>query len=253
LIESFKEKKQYVVWYNGGSGGFITAWLIQLCIDPSKLNNAFENFPSILKSDRSKWQQYEQVPPDVGLMCNAFDPCVYYNVNIEDYAKKILNKIVTNNTLSVYDLFYCRSKYFLVNHVYEKGHATDEDYQRYSKEIEKYGTADINYFKTQTDILFDSDKIIFVCAPTEYQRIAQQTKQSRDISFDINDVLIDYPKLKSFEIRSIWDQNYIPSLERVLNQKITTESQQAIKKLIDHYLNVAPSEIFDYCKQQCNI
>jgi hypothetical protein len=253
LIESFKEKKQYVVWYNGGSGGFITSWLIQLCLDPSKLPNAFENFPNALKNDQSNWQRYEQVPPNVGLMCNGFDPSTYYTVDIEDYARKILNKVVTDDISSVYELFYCRSKYFLVNHVYEKGHATDEDYQGYSKEIEKYGTADINYFKAQTDILFESDKNIFVYAPEEYRRIAQQTKQSRDISFDINNALIDYPTLKCFETRSIWDQTYIQNLERVLNQKILEESKKAIKKLVDHYLNVAPLKLREYCKRQWNI
>jgi hypothetical protein len=253
LIESFKEKKQYVVWYNGGSGGFITAWLIQLCIDPSKLNNAFENFPSVLKSDRLDWQRFEKVPPNVGLLSNAFHTGTYYTVDIKKYAKEILNKIVTNNTLSVYDLFYCRSKYFLVNHVYEKGHATNEDYQRYSKEIEKYQTADINYFKTQTDILFESDKIIFVHAPIEYQRIAQQTKRSRDISLDLGDLLINYPTLKCFKIQSIWNQSYISNLERVLNQTITPESQRAIKKLIDHYINISPIELRNYCEQQWNI
>lgn len=244
-----------MVWYNGGSGGFITSWIIQLCIDPTKLNNAFENFPDVLKKDRSKWQRwqrYEKVPPNVGLMCNAFHPNVYYTINTKDYANEILNKITTN-TSGVYDLLACRSYYFLVNHVYEKGHATDKDYQQYSKEIEKYRTADINYFKTQTDILFELDKIIFVHAPVEYQQIAQQTKQSRDISFDINDVLINYPKLKCFEIRSIWNQTYISNLEQLLGQKITLKSQKAIKKLIDHYINIAPTELRKYCEKQWNI
>jgi hypothetical protein len=185
-------------------------------------------------------------------MCNAFDCRVYYDNN-KNHTRKILDRLISTDTSSVYELFYCRSKYFLVNHVYEKGNATNEDYQRYSKEIEKYQTADINYFKAQTDILFEPDKIIFVHAPIEYQRIAQQTKQSRDISFDINNALIDYPTLKCFETRSIWDQTYIQNLERVLNQKILEESKKAIKKLVDHYLNVAPLKLREYCKRQWNI
>jgi hypothetical protein len=252
LIESFKEKKQYVVWYNGGSGGFITSWLIQLCLDPSKLPNAFENFPDALKKKHSIWRRYEQVPPNVGLMCNAFDCRVYYDNN-KNHTRKILDRLISTDTSSVYELFYCRSKYFLVNHVYEKGNATNEDYQRYSKEIEKYQTADINYFKAQTDILFEPDKIIFVHAPIEYQRIAQQTKQSRDISFDIGDALAEYSGLNCFEIRSIWDQTYIQNLERVLNQKVSVESQKAIKVLVDHYLSISPPALRKYCEEEWNI
>jgi hypothetical protein len=248
MVNDITDKKQYVVWYNGGSGGFITSWLIQLCIDPSLLDRAFENFPGKLKTDHLSWQKYEQVPPNVGLLCNSFDPHAYY-VDIKDHAKGILNKIISNDSSNIYDLFYCRSKYFLVSHVYQQGNTTIEKYKKYSSNL----TYDKTYFKQQTDILFDATKNIFVRAPIEYQKIAQKTKQSRNISFDMESVLIDYPTLKCFNIQSIWQRKYFSELEKVLDQSVNIKSQQVINKLVDHYLNIAPTELRKYCEEQWNI
>lgn len=251
----YKERKQYVIWYNGGSGGFMVSWMVQLCIDPTKLNLAFENFPNTLKDNNLVWQKYEKVPPNVGLMCNAFSMSIIGgDVHTDQLScvKKLLNKIVNNQPGEIYETFRMRAKYFLVNHVYGKGHATTEDYNLYSSNIEKYGTNDVNYFKKQTNVLFELDKHIFVRSPMEYQQIAQKTKQSRNISFD-DSILDHYPTLKCFQIRAIWEQTYIAELEKVIGKKISTDSQHAIKVLVDHYIDISPPELRKYCEEQWNI
>jgi hypothetical protein len=242
-------EKKYVIWYNGGSGGFITAWLVQLCLEPDRLSEAQENFPTVLEHNQAAWQRYEKVPPDVGLLCNTLEPNLYYNIDNTQYAKSTIDRMIKGNS-SVYDLFFCRSKYFLVNHVYQQGHTPTHRYGCVKKHLPD--CTNVDFFKNLTDILFDVNKNIFVHAPAEYQRISQKIKQSRQIQFDVKTLATSYPELKIFETRTIWQGTYIQELEKVLERKISDQSQHACAILLDRYFKISPPELKNWCQTQWN-
>ena len=243
------QQKDFVVWYNGGSGGFIISWLIQVALNPDALQNAYLNFPVSLKDNHSQWKKYECIPDQVGLLCNVLDPSLYYQIDRSQYAKQILSKI-DGQPHNIYDNFFCRSKFYLTNYIHGRGHTSLDDWKDVGSAPEKFGLDNQKHFQTITDVLFDPKKCIFVCAPVEYQALAQKTKGSRNIDFDLTSVITDFPILKKVDIRHVWQKQHISMIEQIIERKLPVVSRNACNRLVDHYLSVAPTELSRWCYSQ---
>ena len=91
-------ERKFVVRYQGGSGGLLVAWLLQLAHDfrgaksPSHVIDALNCFPSTLVDNPTAWKDKEIIPPDVGILCNYFYPVTNKPIwALEKYANAILH------------------------------------------------------------------------------------------------------------------------------------------------------------------
>jgi len=239
------QKKKYVVWYPGGSGGFIVSWLLQLALDPSCIELAYKNFPDLLESKHEDWRRYESIPPDVGLLCNTLSSNLQYQTNVDNYSTDII-KILLNGNTSIYDLFYSRVKYYLTNHVYKTGHTSPEQYTYFTENPDEFLINDMNHFKKMTDVIFDTTRAIFVHAPLEYQALSQQIKKSVNYALDVKTLLNPYPHLKTLDILGIYNGSYKQELENILNRKLTIDQIDACDMLVNRYIQISPLEFKDY-------
>lgn len=239
-------KKDYVVWYKGGGGGFIVSWLLQVAIDHTKLPEALDVFPISLKFNSDQWKKYEKTPHNVGLLCNLFHVTSYYNSNLDDDIRKTLNAI-TQNGDSLYDLLQCRIKFYLTNYVYQSGHHSQAVFNYVKNNPKEYKLDDPTYIKEVTDILFDIQKNIFIVAPEEYLALAAKNKKCMAIKSNVTTILKEYPQLKTFNLESIWKGTYVKELEKVLERKLTSDQTWCCKILIDRYIEIMPEQIKKYC------
>jgi hypothetical protein len=238
------QKKDYVVWYPGGSGGFIVSWLLQLAVNPSCIDLACKNFPNLLENIPTDWRNYESIPPNVGLLCNTLSSNLQYQPNVDNYSIDII-KILLNGNNSIYDLFYSRVKYYLTNHVYKSGHASPDQYNYFTTYPDEFLINDLEHFKKMTDVIFDTTRSIFVYAPLEYQALSQQLKKSANYALDVKTLLTPYPQLKTFDTLSIWNGSYRQELENILNRKLTTDQISACDILVNRYIQISPPEFKD--------
>ena len=239
------QKKKYVVWYPGGSGGYITSWLLQLAVNPLCIDLAYKNFPDLLESKPKDWRNYESIPPDVGLLCNTLNPNQQYLHN-GNYSAEVIDTLV-NGGNSIYDLFYSRVKYYLVNHVYETGNVSIDQYHYVTNNPDEFLINDMEHFKQMTDVLFNTDCSVFVYAPLEYQSLSAKIKKSRNFSIEVKLLLEPYQNLKTFDILSVWNGSYRQELENILNRPLTAEQSDACANLVDRYIRISPQEFKDYC------
>ena len=120
-------KKKYVVWYKSGAGGFFVSWLIQVCLFPNELPLSLEVFPLKIKNNSKQWKKYEKTPTNVNVLCNSFYPESYYKIDSDTLTQQTIDSLKHNGG-SIYDLFHCRIKLFLVNYVYQSGHVNTTNY-----------------------------------------------------------------------------------------------------------------------------
>ena len=238
-------KKKYVVWYNGGAGGFFVSWLIQVCLFPNDLSLSLKVFPLKITNNSKQWRKYEKTPKNVNVLCNSFYPISYYKVDSDVLTQQTLDS-VRHDGSSIYDLFHCRIKLFLVNYVYQSGHVNTTDFNWINKNKDKFDLYDQELVKNATDILFDLKKNIFVCAPEKYIELAAHSKKFRYYESNLNEILYRNKDLKIFNIDSIWKNYYVKELEKILGTTLNINQIYAVKTLVDRYMDIMPLNMKQY-------
>lgn len=242
------KSKDFIVWYKAGGGGFFVAWLLNIALNPSLLNEGLNVFPLELKKSSGKWQAFEKTPPDVALMCNMFYP----DFAIKNSHKKIIENLLMDLTSKgqiVDDLLPQRTKFFLINYLLESGNISattkfcDDVISRYS----------LDKFKHITDQLFDVNKSIFLIAPEKYAQQALKIKNNHttvdtvDTEIILEGVLSKYSNLKIFKLEAIWKGHWQSEIEKSLNQSLTSEQLDACSIFIERYMEIMPKELLKIC------
>ena len=256
--------RKYVVWYQGGSGGFLLCWLLQLAHDdrgaksPSHVIDALNCFPLILKDNTIEWKKYELTPPDIGLLCNTFHNL--YKDHIEEDVYELLQRIINRDITLYSDTdFRIRIKFYFCNYVWRRATAVS---------MEKSSAADfgarlkhegnlLSIIKL-SDLLFDPDKVLFITAPYKFLRLCEDEKvcgigdleSSYSGNFErniyITPIINNYKdKLNIFPIESVWEGTWQQYIEQFLNRQLTPHQQQVCQLLISRWLYVTPQNIKD--------
>ena len=237
-------RKDYVVWYLPGGGGFFVAWLLQIAMNPTSLNLALQSFPYLLKYHPAQWKKYENIPPNVGVLCNMLTPGdIWYGDDalIDSYVNNTLRDIVGNDIKLPIVL-----KYVFVNYIWHKTYFNEDHESMLLNSPEFSKIADEEYIRTfmQEMVL---EKILFVTAPTDY--IAAVTK-NKDIVADLhlnntyNNKIANYTN-NIFNIASILDETYIDILENMIGTKLSTDEISACQLFIDRYIQLIPDDLLD--------
>ena len=238
-------ERKFVVRYQGGSGGFLIAWLLQLAHDfrgaksPSHVVDALNCFPHSLADDPSLWKSKEITPPDIGILCNYFYPIIDKPISdLEQRAHNVLQRTVVSDTTitSTYDM-ETRIRYYFCNYVWKK---IPEDNNPSAYDI------DTAQLITETDIIFGRNHTVFVTAPRKFVSMCQKEKVSGNTEKDIymTDLINNY-KLNIFPIESIWENTWKTHLEEILSRELTAHQIQVCKLLISRWLYVTPQNIKD--------
>ena len=238
-------ERKFVVRYQGGSGGFLVAWLLQLAHDfrgaksPSHVIDALNCFPHSLVKDPTLWKSKEITPPDIGLLCNYFYPIIDKPISdLEQRAHKVLQRTLVSDTTitSTYDM-EARIRYYFCNYVWKK---IPEDNNPSAYDI------DTAQLIAETDIIFGRNHTVFVTAPRKFISMCQKEKVSGNTEKDIymSDIINNY-KLNTFPIESIWGNTWKTHLEEILSRELTAHQIQVCELLISRWLYVTPQNIKD--------
>jgi hypothetical protein len=238
-------ERKFVIRYQGGSGGFLVAWLLQLAHDfrgaksPSHVVDALNCFPHSLVNDPSLWKSKEITPPDIGLLCNYFYPIIDKPINdLEQLAHNVLQRTIVSDTTikSTYDM-EARIRYYFCNYVWKK---IPEDNNPSAYDI------DTAHLVAETDIIFGRNHTVFVTAPRKFISMCQEEKVSGNTEKNIymTDIINNY-KLNTFPIESIWEDTWKTHLEEILSRELTAHQIQVCKLLISRWLYVTPQNIKD--------
>ena len=231
--------KQHTVWYKSGSGGMFVSWLLQICVDPTHLTDALIAFPKKLQHTTEQWKDYEQVPPNIGILCNVLhSTSPYYANDFKHQTQDTIDKLKTGGD-NFYDLLHCRIKYYLVNCVFNSGFVSSNVFDSVKSSVNSPIFQDTGYIKKQTDIIFDMSKNIFVVAPESFCRAAAISKNIAFQLSDINSVLVDPANnLNTFNLESVWVGTWQHELEKVLDTKLSSPQITACKTFVSHYLDL---------------
>ena len=238
-------ERKFVIRYQGGSGGFLVAWLLQLAHDfrgaksPSHVIDALNCFPHSLVKDPTLWKSKEITPPDIGLLCNYFYPIIDKPISdLEQRAHKVLQRTLVSDTTitSTYDM-EARIRYYFCNYVWKK---IPEDNNPSAYDI------DTAQLIAETDIIFGRNHTVFVTAPRKFISMCQKEKVSGNTEKDIymSDIINNY-KLNTFPIESIWGNTWKTHLEEILSRELTAHQIQVCELLISRWLYVTPQSIKD--------
>jgi hypothetical protein len=269
-------ERKFVVRYQGGSGGFLVAWLLQLAHDtrgaksPSYVVDALNCFPLILKDKPVEWKKYELTPPDMGVLCNSFyDLCKnYFDVLSLEKDVHILLQRTINNDAKLYSAsdFRMRIKYYFCNYVWRK--ATHED--GIAKPW-KYDGDNIIDIITLSDLLFNPNKVLFITTPYKFLRLCEDEKVCGELNYEslvdprgsaflspsiytgnfekniyITGIINNYKdKLNTFPIESIWKGTWQKHIEKFIGRELTAHQIQVCQLLINRWLYVTPQRIKD--------
>jgi len=260
-------ERKFVVRYQGGSGGFLVAWLLQLAHDtrgaksPSHVVDALNCFPPILKDKPLEWKDKEIIPPDIGILCNYFYPVIDKPIWVlEKYANAILNRIYHNNVSkwlgSMYDI-EARIRYYFCNNIWKRvpRESLHKLHEISNTTIDDVVTSEL---LAMSNIIFDKSSIIFVTASQKFITMAQKEKKCgiarsikriemhQHVEKDIymTDIINNY-KLNTFPIESIWENTWKAHLEEILSRELTAHQIQVCKLLISRWLYVTPQNIKD--------
>jgi hypothetical protein len=247
LSKHHAAEKKLVVWYKGGAGGFLVAWLLQVAFDHRYLDASLQVFPESLGSDSGSWTQHEKTPSSVAVLCNPFHPDVVYQVDQEQEIRDVIEMILSGDSSSMDNLLYCRIKMYLCNYVYETGHPSKTLIDRVNLNHHHWHLEDLSLVKSMTDVLFEPEKNIFVIAPDRYCELAAKFKGSRFYSSPINQIVSQYPALKKFHIETVWKGTWLQELESVLGFELGKRSKNACEQLISRYLDIMPDEMKAFC------
>lgn len=237
--------KRYVVWYKINAGGFVVAWLLQVALDPSTLPQALAVFPLSLKKNSRAWRTHEATPPDVALMCNMFHPNTTYRIDHERYIRRVIDAVLAGRR-DWDQLLECRIKMYLVNFVYQSGHARPELAQAVAQDPEKFGLLDLDRIKQLTDILFEPGRNVFLSAPERYLELSAKTKNTEYYASPVNDVLDQYLNLSRFRLESLWQDTWWQDLQTLLGADLHAEAHHSCRHLVSRYLDVMPGAVTEY-------
>jgi len=230
--------KDHIVWYLPGSGGMFVAWLIQTAIDANNITPALQSFPYILKYNPSKWKYYEQIPPNIGVLCNMLIPSDLWDSNTE-----IIDEYINNTLQSISDgkvSIPISVKYYFINYIWHK---------TYFYENHEKGLINSTQFKKLANLEFISaissdinlKKIIFVHTPSKYTKLwadYKHTTTNLNINDSFNTHIANYTD-NIFYMSSIFDNTYIDVLERILSKKLSNNQVLACQLLVDRYINIS--------------
>ena len=252
-----EEKRKYVVRYQGGSGGFVVAWLLQLAINPELLNTALGCFPIQLRSNSYEWGNYEITPNQIGVHSNNIweNNKKWTHEQLIEQSRRTLTKISQSNTIiENYMEMKDRMRYYYNNYVFFRVNFL---------QTEKYKNQNFSLssdeFHEITNLLFERDSVIVVNPPRWYIQECEKTKgfQFEDGTTDfcgpdqtrgfyINDILPEFQdKLMIFNTESIWNGAWQDEIESILSKKLSDIESYACQQLVKRWLYVSPKSIRD--------
>jgi len=262
-------ERKFVIRYQGGSGGFLVAWLLQLAHDtrgaksPSHVVDALNCFPHSLVKDPILWKSKEITPPDIGLLCNYFYPITNKPIQVlEKHAEALLKRIHDNdNSNWKYSLFdiETRTRYYFCNVIWKR---VPRRSLHQLHEIANTTINDVNISElmSMSNIIFDRNKIVFVTASQKFITMAQKEKKcgiarsfknieihkNEDKDIYITDIINNYKgNLNIFPIESVWEGTWKTHLEEILSRELTAHQIQVCELLISRWLYVTPQSIKD--------
>jgi hypothetical protein len=241
--------KHYAVWYIGGSGGYIVSWLLQLCIDPELLPIALDNFDLSIDTKNKQWKSFEDVPPNIGIVANAFYSKNTTNADIiNSQTITLLTNIISSTENSFNKTLPARIKYFLTSYVWGKSsfNINEKTHLANSKQFKLINNPLI--LDQYTTPVFNADKSIFVIAPKEFTSISLESKTTHTlIDYNIENIIISFERhLKIFYTSNIWKDSYIENLERITNKQLTPRAIAACNVLVKRWLLVQPKLVKEY-------
>jgi len=230
--------KKYIVWYLPGSGGFFVSWLLQVAINPHTLPSALRHFPLILKYKHTTWKYYEYVPPDIGVLCNMLMPSdIPSDMQLIEYHVNNTLTSVFNGRVNLQILI----KYYLINYVWFKTYFYEKDEYQLLHSTEYNQLAEMQYIDLLTQDI-TSKKIIAVTASDEFIALSSKYKNvETDIALNNQyNKNIGKHTTNIFNMRSIFNNTYLKSLERLLNKRLSNEEIEACNIFVDRYINIIP-------------
>jgi hypothetical protein len=249
-----QEHRDYVVWYQAGSGGFLVSWLVQLVIDESLIDQALYCFPEVLRDTPLTWKDYEITPPTVALLCNLF-----HNTTNDDVAKatymslarlKSGNKRITSALEGEQ-----RLKFFFYNYVWKCANYKKKPWNPYTY---KHYDGTLDHIIRLSDILYNPTKTIIVSAPTWFTKLCQSTKAGLndygkieycgyagiDKTYYIGPTVKKFSKeLLTFNTESIWEGTWKRELEKIFKITLSASQIKKCQRLIDRWLYISPEPI----------
>jgi|APSaa5957512493_1039668.scaffolds.fasta_scaffold00060_38 hypothetical protein len=264
-------ERKFVVRYQGGSGGFLVSWLLQLAHDqrksksPSHAVDALNRFPLTLKNKPLEWKNHELTPPDIGILCNSFYDLYENHFDgflLEKDVHELLQRTINKDTklYSVAD-FRMRVKYYHCNYIIRRQASNPLWGIAAGEPVEEpwiYDGDNIMDIIKLSDLLFDPSKVLFVTTPYKFLRLCEDEKVCGEINYEdlytgnferniyITDILNNYKnKLNMFPIESIWEGTWQEHIEKFINRELTAHQIQVCKLLIGRWLYVTPQSIKD--------
>lgn len=226
------------------------SWLIQVAIDPALLHRALEVFPCSLNQDSTVWKKYESVAPEVGVICNMFHSNPYYWVDFDQQIRETLTLVTNGDCSNFYSLLHCRIKLFLTSYVYKSGNVGKKLHSYSGLNPEEFGLTDTELVHNATNMIFDTNKNIFVVASDEYRLASSVTKKCNFVPSNFNSIVVnEFPNLKVFDISTMWKNTYIEEIEKVISCKLTQDQIDACTKFVTRYIEVMPLLVKDTCNE----
>lgn len=264
-------EKKYVVRYQGGSGGFLVAWLLQMTVQSDCFDSALQCFHHSLKNNPIQWKNYEIVPPDI-----AFHSTTTRKLKLNAQLRSLIEKIINNDTSISHNSLIIKQDFFSYVYTYHTKNFHEnncfQDMSRVANFID-YDSHLIEKMKEHVKLLYTLEKNIFVTAPITFIKLANRTKafsyaeydDSSDFTFfcrhdfDNNyynvtdtemsidtyfEILNEYQdKIKLFPIESIWHGDWNEHLEKCIGKKITPHQEHRCRTIISRWLEIQPEEI----------
>lgn len=255
-------EKKYVVRYQGGSGGFLVAWLLQMSINSDCYSDALKCFHHSLKDNGLQWKNYEITPPNIGMLCNSFLPDKAELINEESvfFVNSLLNKIINNDTRidSSWTMKHA-IKAYLNNELYKKMHSEFDSAKVTIPNIEL-----LEKVKGYNKLLFTGSKNLLITAPKQFIVLANSTKAGTyngkvdysgigpDKGFKFNSIYITpilnkhKDKLNLFPIESIWEGGWQEHLEKFIGRELTPHQKHRCLTIISRWLEIQPTAIKEF-------
>jgi len=253
-------EKKYIVRYQGGSGGFLVAWLLQMTVQSDCFDSALQCFHHSLKNNPIQWKNYEITPPNIAVLCNSFAPdyvIANYQERINSFLIYDLEKIINNDIRIDSDWTLQKVlKAYLINEIFKKvlWNVFDENIDNLSINVEL-----LEEIKKYNALLYTNSKNLLITAPQQFIKIANQTKAGTangEIKYcgldDSN--YINYSatfnkykdKLNLFPIESVWKGDWQDYIEKFIGKKLTPHQSHRCLTIISRWLEIQPTEIKKY-------
>lgn len=240
-------EKKYVVRYQGGSGGFLVAWLLQMTVQSDCFDSALQCFHHSLKNNSIEWKNYEITPPNIAVLCNSFFPDRTLEKNhIVKYINSNIEKIANDDSsIDSYDTLQTILKCYLNNEVYRE--TTSIYKSKFSSPLDEL----LDNIWTYSRIVYSSNSNLFVTSSEDFINLANQTKASGTYNLPnhtyISPILNKYKdKLNLFPIESVWKGGWQDYIEKFIGKKLTPHQRHRCLTIISRWLEIQPTEIKKY-------